>query len=167
MNPLEMNPIEANSPEANSLANNAPESSAPEPSAPEPSAPESSARKTVLVCRNKTCSSQGSAKVLSAFEANAPEDVNVKRSGCLGQCGSGPMVLVEPEEIWYSRVQERDVDEIVSRHLVGDRPVKRLLYLVFHPQQSSTKGWWIVGAVLLGLVLMMFGAIVLGQTVAS
>lgn len=167
MNPLEMNPIEANSPEANSLANNAPESSAPEPSAPEPSAPESSARKTVLVCRNKTCSSQGSAKVLSAFEANAPEDVNVKRSGCLGQCGSGPMVLVEPEEIWYSRVQERDVDEIVSRHLVGDRPVKRLLYPVFHPQQSSTKGWWIVGAVLLGLVLMMFGAIVLGQTVAS
>ena len=157
MNPLEMNPIEANSPEANSLSNNA----------PEPSAPELSARKTVLVCRNKTCSSQGSAKVLSAFEANAPEDVNVKRSGCLGQCGSGPMVLVEPEEIWYSRVQERDVDEIVSRHLVGDRPVKRLLYPVFHPQQSSTKGWWIVGAVLLGLVLMMFGAIVLGQTVAS
>ena len=149
MNPSKIDPPKANSPEVDSL---------------EADSLKESARKTVLVCRNKTCSSQGSAKVLAAFESDAPEDVKVKRSGCLGQCGSGPMVLVEPEETWYSQVSARDVDEIVSRHLVGDRPVKRMLYPVFHPQQSSTKGWWIVGAILLGLVLLMFGAIA-GQTV--
>lgn len=125
---------------------------------------ESAARKTVLVCRNKTCSSQGSAKVLAAFESDAPEDVAVKRSGCLGQCGSGPMVLVEPEETWYSQVKDKDVSEIVSRHLVGDRPVRRKLYPAFHPQIASTKGWLIVSGILLGLLLLIFSSLLLGQT---
>lgn len=127
------------------------------------SSAEGSARKTVLVCRNKTCSAQGSAEVLAAFEERAPEGVAVRRSGCLGQCGSGPMVLVEPEETWYSQVRASDVGEIVVRHLAGDRPVVRKLYPVFHPQQSSVKGWLAVSAVLVGLLLLMLGALA-GQT---
>lgn len=125
---------------------------------------DSSPAKTVLVCRNKTCAAQGSAKVLAAFEAGAPEGVAVKRSGCLGQCGSGPMVLVEPEKTWYSQVQPGDVSEIVSRHLVGDRPVTRKLYPLFHPKETSIKGWLIVSGILLGLLLLMFGML-FGQTV--
>lgn len=124
---------------------------------------DSSPAKTVLVCRNKTCSQQGSAKVLAAFEAGAPEDIEVKRSGCLGQCGSGPMVLVEPEETWYSQVQLGDVKEIVSRHLVGDRPVTRKLYPLFHPKETSIKGWLIVSGILLGIMLLLFGTLA-GQT---
>ena len=126
--------------------------------------PTASARKTVLVCRNKTCSGQGSDRVLAAFEADAPVDVEIKRSGCLGQCGSGPMVLVEPEEIWYSQVEAKDVSEIISRHLVGDRPVQRKLYPVFHPKESSIKGWLIVSGVLIGLLLLIFGMLLAGQT---
>jgi len=125
---------------------------------------DSSAAKTVLVCRNKTCSAQGSAKVLAAFEADVPDGVAVKRSGCLGQCGSGPMVLVEPEKIWYSQVQPGDVKEIVSRHLVGDRPVTRKLYPLFHPKESSAKGWLIISGILLSLLLLLFGMLA-GQTV--
>ncbi len=125
---------------------------------------DSSPSKIVLVCRNKTCSQQGSAKVVAAFEASAPEGVLVKRSGCLGQCGSGPMVLVEPDEIWYSQVQPGDVPEIVSRHLVGDRPVTRKLYPLFHPKETSIKGWLIVSGILLSLILLMFGMLA-GQTV--
>ena len=120
--------------------------------------------RTVLVCRNKTCSQQGSAKVLAALESGAPENVEVKRSGCLGQCGSGPMVLVEPDETWYSQVQVRDVSAIVSQHLVGDRPLTRKLYPTFHPQQSSKKAWIIISAILMGLLLLVFGTLA-GQTV--
>ena len=102
--------------------------------------------------------------MLAAFEADAPNGVEVKRSGCLGQCGSGPMVLVEPEETWYSQVQPGDVKEIVLRHLVGDRPVTRKLYPLFHPKETSIKGWLIVSGILVGLLLLMFGMLA-GQTV--
>ena len=115
--------------------------------------------RTVLVCRNKTCSQQGSAKVLTELESGAPDTVEVKRSGCLGQCGSGPMVLVEPDEVWYSQVQPKDIPAIVSQHLVGGRPFVRKLYPAFHPPQSSIKGWLIVSAILVGFMLILFGTL--------
>lgn len=120
--------------------------------------------RTVLVCRNKTCSQQGSARVLEALESGAPSDVEVKRSGCLGQCGSGPMVLVEPDETWYSQVQPGDVPAIVSQHLKGGRAVKKKLYRTFHPQETSAKGWFVVGGILFALVALLFGMLLIGQT---
>jgi (2Fe-2S) ferredoxin len=54
--------------------------------------------------------------------------VRVNHSGCLDQCGFGPMVVVYPENVWYWGVQPGDVDEIVREHLVGGRPVQRLIY---------------------------------------
>jgi (2Fe-2S) ferredoxin len=54
--------------------------------------------------------------------------VRVNHSGCLDQCGHGPMVVVYPENVWYWGVQPRDVDAIVREHLEGGRPVERLRY---------------------------------------
>jgi len=54
--------------------------------------------------------------------------VRVNHSGCLDQCGHGPMVVVYPENVWYWGVQPEDVEEIVREHLVGGRPVERLVY---------------------------------------
>ncbi|MEO0770499.1 MAG: hypothetical protein AAFY72_13915 [Cyanobacteria bacterium J06649_4] len=39
---------------------------------------------------------QGASKVLEALQQSAPSDVDVVASGCLGQCGNGPMLLVLP-----------------------------------------------------------------------
>ena len=54
--------------------------------------------------------------------------VRVNHSGCLDQCGHGPMVVVYPEAVWYWRVRPDDVDEIVREHLIGGHPVERLRY---------------------------------------
>lgn len=54
--------------------------------------------------------------------------VRVNHSGCLDQCGHGPMVVVYPEAVWYWRVRPDDVEEIVREHLIGGRPVERLRY---------------------------------------
>jgi (2Fe-2S) ferredoxin len=34
--------------------------------------------------------------------------------------------VVYPEGIWYTYVDEEDVDEIIESHLVNGKPVKRL-----------------------------------------
>jgi (2Fe-2S) ferredoxin len=38
------------------------------------------------------------------------------------------MIVVYPESVWYAHVQPSDVKEIVESHLIGDKPVQRLLY---------------------------------------
>jgi (2Fe-2S) ferredoxin len=54
--------------------------------------------------------------------------VRVNHSGCLDQCGYGPMIVVYPESVWYWGVRPEDVDEIVREHLRDGRPVERLRY---------------------------------------
>jgi (2Fe-2S) ferredoxin len=56
------------------------------------------------------------------------EQIRVNKSGCLGQCGHGPMMVVYPEGVWYSHLRLEDVERIWSEHLVGGRPVDELLY---------------------------------------
>ncbi|AFY81501.1 (2Fe-2S) ferredoxin domain-containing protein [Oscillatoria acuminata] len=90
--------------------------------------------KRVLICTNRTCRKQGSQKVLAAFQSLPIPDVTIESSSCLGQCGNGPMVLILPDEIWYSQVQPDEVRAVVERHLQRGIPVKGMLYPKFHPQ---------------------------------
>lgn len=60
--------------------------------------------------------------------AGLNDHVRVNHSGCLDQCGYGPLIVVYPEAVWYWGVEPADVDEIVREHLVGGRPVERLIY---------------------------------------
>jgi (2Fe-2S) ferredoxin len=61
-------------------------------------------------------------------EAGLQGQVRINRSGCLNQCGHGPMVVVYPEDHWYAGVRPEDADEIIAQDIVGGRPVARLLY---------------------------------------
>ncbi|MDY7007667.1 MAG: (2Fe-2S) ferredoxin domain-containing protein [Cyanobacteriota bacterium] len=92
----------------------------------------SKVERRLLVCQNRTCRKQGSAKVLAAFQTFDLPNIAVEKSGCLGQCGNGPMVLVLPEEVWYSHVHIYEVSAVVERHLVAGVPVKKMLDSKFH-----------------------------------
>lgn len=48
-------------------------------------------------------------------------------TGCLGPCAVGAVVLVYPGGVLYGRVTPSDVHEIVSQHVVGGKPVTRLI----------------------------------------
>ena len=56
------------------------------------------------------------------------DEVAVIKTGCHGLCAAGPIMVVYPEACFYSMVQEDDVPEIVSEHLLKGRVVSRLLY---------------------------------------
>jgi (2Fe-2S) ferredoxin len=58
--------------------------------------------------------------------AGLGERVRINKSGCLGQCEHGPMVVVYPEAVWYGNVRPEDAEAIVEEHLVGGHPVERL-----------------------------------------
>jgi len=53
--------------------------------------------------------------------------MRAQRTGCLDACEYGPSMVVYPEGIFYGNVQQSDVEEIISSHLLGNIPVKRLV----------------------------------------
>ena len=53
--------------------------------------------------------------------------VRINIAGCLGRCELGPTIVVYPEQVWYTFVDEQDLDEIIEQHLVNGQIVKRLL----------------------------------------
>jgi len=55
------------------------------------------------------------------------DKVAVTPTACLGPCGSGPSVVVYPEGIMYGNVTKADVSAIFDEHLLGDKPVERLV----------------------------------------
>ena len=48
------------------------------------------------------------------------------RGCCLDRCEQGPVIVVYPEEVWYTYVDQKDIDEIIDEHLVNGRVVERL-----------------------------------------
>ncbi|MFT5140537.1 MAG: (2Fe-2S) ferredoxin [Lysobacterales bacterium] len=52
--------------------------------------------------------------------------VRVNTSGCLDRCEEGPACVVYPEGVWYTYVDESDIDDIIDSHLIGGKPVERL-----------------------------------------
>ena len=97
-------------------------------------------RSHVLVCGGTGCTSSGSETLLKLLEEKLVEhgldkEIKAIRTGCFGLCEAGPVVIVYPEGTFYSRVAARDIEEIVTEHLLKGRVVKRLLH---HDKQAET-----------------------------
>lgn len=52
--------------------------------------------------------------------------VRINNAGCLDRCSEGPVLVVYPEGVWYTYVDQSDVDEIIQEHLINGRIVERL-----------------------------------------
>jgi (2Fe-2S) ferredoxin len=55
-----------------------------------------------------------------------PGRARINLAGCLDRCEEGPVVVVYPEGVWYTYVDQADIDEIIDSHLVEGRIVERL-----------------------------------------
>ena len=53
-------------------------------------------------------------------------EIRINTAGCLDRCDEGPVIVVYPDETWYTYVDREDIDEIINEHLVNGRPVERL-----------------------------------------
>ena len=93
----------------------------------------------LFICTNQrpadhprgSCTPDGNDHLQKAFKKALAERgvkrVRANKSGCLDQCEKGPSVVVYPDTVWYGKVTEADVNEIVEQHIIGGKPVERLL----------------------------------------
>src|SRR4030042_748280 len=92
-------------------------------------------RTVIIVCHGTGCIANGSLKVAGALRKSistagiaAQVIPELKTTGCHGFCSRGPLVILQPTGLFYQKVKESDVEEIVKTTLVEGKPVERLLY---------------------------------------
>ena len=87
--------------------------------------------KHILVCHGTGCTSSKSPEILANFrkiiEEKNIENVRVIMTGCFGLCAKGPIVIIRPEDTFYSNVKPEDCQEIIQKHIIEGKTVERLL----------------------------------------
>ncbi len=111
----------------------------------------SSSRKPrkILVCAGGGCLASGADEIRTALESaldaargadgedGALGKVELKSTGCMGPCAEGPVVVVEPDGVFYQGVRPEDAKEIVESHIVAGNPVKRLFHRDVSEEQAA------------------------------
>ena len=96
--------------------------------------------KHIFICGNQRppghprgcCDPEGQAGLQKLFKEKLKDRglkgrVRANQSGCLDQCEHGPNIVVYPDAVWYGHVTTADVDEIIDSHILGGKPVARLM----------------------------------------
>ena len=93
----------------------------------------------VFMCTNqrgpgeRCCNQSGSGRLrayakdrIKALGLKSAAGVRINSAGCMDRCELGPVMVIYPEETWYTFVDEQDVEEIIQEHLIHGRRVERL-----------------------------------------
>ena len=91
-------------------------------------------RTHAMICTCTNCISNGSLRVKEALEAEIARrglenDVQVVPTGASGLCVKGPIMVVQPEDIFYQLLKVEDIPHLVEEHFLKGRPVKSLMYV--------------------------------------
>ncbi|MCK4759882.1 MAG: NADH-quinone oxidoreductase subunit NuoF [Candidatus Aminicenantes bacterium] len=93
-----------------------------------------SEKKPVLTVSAGTCGqARGSLKVIDslkkAIKNNKLEDkVKIKVTGCHGFCEAEPNIIIQPQDIFYQKVQPKDANDIASHTIIKNEIIDRLLF---------------------------------------
>ncbi|MGQ9569816.1 MAG: NADH-ubiquinone oxidoreductase-F iron-sulfur binding region domain-containing protein [Thermodesulfovibrionales bacterium] len=90
-------------------------------------------KQILLICQGTGCISGGSEQIYLQLRDEVERlgldgDVKVKRTGCHGFCQQGPLVVVEPSGIFYTKVKPDLVTEIALSLKSGCKPLEQLFY---------------------------------------
>jgi len=91
-------------------------------------------RTHLLVCAGTGCVACGSFEIREELmkeitRRKLQEEIAVIATGCNGFCERGPIVVVQPDGIFYQRLKKEDIPFLVEEHLLKGRPVKKLMYV--------------------------------------
>ncbi len=101
-------------------------------------------KREILVCGGTGCKSAQGDKIVanlksSIEKAGLSDSVTVVMTGCFGFCEAGPVLKIQPDNVFYIHVKPEDAEEIVNTHLINNNVVFRLLYEEPTIKQKVTK----------------------------
>lgn len=87
----------------------------------------------LMVCAGTGCVSNHSFDIKEALEKEIKKqklesEAQVIMTGCNGFCGAGPLLVVQPDGVFYQLLKTTDIPHLVEEHLLKGRPVKKLMY---------------------------------------
>ena len=87
----------------------------------------------ITLCSGSTCHASGSKKVAASIEEEIIKHglsgkVNFRKTGCHGFCEMGPIMVIYPEKICYTKIKPEDIPEIISQTIMEKNVIERLLY---------------------------------------
>lgn len=90
-------------------------------------------RAQVLVCGGTGCALEGAMDIANSIKNELKahrieNEIEVIRTGCLGLCDLGPIVIIYPEGTFYHKVNIKNIPEIVEEHLVNGRIAEKYAY---------------------------------------
>ncbi|MCD4795858.1 MAG: NADH-quinone oxidoreductase subunit NuoF [Candidatus Cloacimonetes bacterium] len=90
-------------------------------------------RTHLMVCTGTACVSCGAFNIKKLLEEEIKKqgldkEVLVVGTGCQGFCAQGPIVVVQPEDIFYQLLSPEDIPYLVEEHFLKGRPVKKMMY---------------------------------------
>ena len=86
-----------------------------------------------LICAGAQCLAAGGNSFEDILKEeikkyNLEEEISVVETGCMGACELGPLMVVYPEGIIYTKLTPENAKEIVEEHFLKGRPVKKLMW---------------------------------------
>ena len=90
-------------------------------------------RMDLLLCGGTGCHASGSQEIKEALKEELARhklsnEIRVIETGCNGFCAQGPVMIVQPEGIFYQKLTKEDIPYLVEEHFLKGRPVKKLFY---------------------------------------
>ena len=87
----------------------------------------------VMICTCTNCISNGALEIRDSLESeirqrDLADDVLVVPTGASGLCVNGPILIVQPDGIFYQHLKTKDIPNLVEEHFLKGRPVKTLMY---------------------------------------
>ena len=91
-------------------------------------------RTQLMLCGGTGCHASGTRDFQEALQKELDrqglvEEIKIIETGCNGFCAVGPVMLVQPEGIFYQKLKAKDVPHLVEEHFLKGRPVKNLFYV--------------------------------------
>ena len=87
-------------------------------------------RMHLMLCAGTGCVSNKAFQVREVLEKELQKhhlgkEVAVVSTGCNGFCAQGPVMVVQPDGIFYQMLTEKDIPHLVEEHFLKGRPVRR------------------------------------------
>ena len=90
-------------------------------------------RANLMMCAGTSCVSCGTMIINAALREELKnkgleKEIKIVLTGCNGYCAQGPVMVVQPEGIFYQSLTVEEIPKLVEEHFLKGRPYQKLMF---------------------------------------